>query len=698
VLALYFPQFHAFPVNSLLWGANYTDFVAVSRVDSPSRHGFPVVRPRGGFYDGLLRATRARQAAEARAAGVYGFVYYHYWFSGGPVMDGTLEALLADGEPNLPFAISWANENWSRNWDGGQREVIIEQRYEHGDWRIHFDWLLRFFRHPRYIRTARGLPLLFIYRVGDVQGLGPMLHAWRAWALEAGLPGLHVVQTNGNEWAPGALQMQPGVDGVAEFFPNLYRSTTLRPLRELLAMEPEAFGVRRGTGGAGAGAAGGGGGVWGSPPPGGGSGGGFPAPAAPPEAYLHGVHAAFNNKPRHATDGRETAHPYHPVSLRAALGAQLRRTPRGGYVLLNAWNEWGEGCVVEPSEEFGEGWLAAIAGALRDASAGGPGAPLVPRVGSGLPAPPPPRAALATAAAAAAPAPTFCFALPVDAGDGAEASFFSLARALNALQRLDLGDWVAYVADAGAVGGRAPYPALAELIAARGDPRIRFVGGEGSAALRALRARGGASAAAVGDALLAERCVGEARAAWVALASARDWYAPDALNDLPEGADVVLLHAHSARTEDAALGPLGAEPDGACCDRLARYACGDGRGGEEVGALLVRGSALRRGGLSFEALAGGCGAEGGGACAARGALAALEAVAAPPLRVHRHPPGACALLHGPSAASCALGGALYHDAGAQRASCFEAHAFPLPLGDVDWRKFVRPGGCACAKT
>jgi hypothetical protein len=406
-----------------------------------------------------------------------------------------------------------------------------------------------------------------------------------------------------------------------------------------------------------------------------------------PEAYLRGVHASFNNKPRHAGGG-ETVLPYHPVSLRAALGAQLARTPPGGFVLLNAFNEWGEGCAVEPSEEFGRGWLDAIAGALRDAGAGGAGAPLLPRAGSGLPAVPPTPLLR----------PAVCFALPVDASDGGEASFFSLARALNALQRLDNGGWVAYVADAGSVGGRGAYPALRELIAARNDPRIRLVGGD-DAALAALRGRlggdgGGAAKGAVGDALVAEKCGGEARAAWAALASVRDWYAPDALNDLPEGADAVLLHSHSAGTEEAALGPLRAAP-GACCDRLARYACGGGRGGEELGALLVRGSALRRGGVSFEALLRGCG--GGGGCAARAGVAALEAVAGPPLRVHRHPPGACALLHGPSAASCALAGGLYHDAGPSAAACFEHSDFPLPLDAVDWRKFLRPEGCVCAK-
>jgi hypothetical protein len=137
VLALYFPQFHATPVNSLLWGANYTDFVGVTRAGATARHGYPVIRPRGGFYDGLSLAVRARQAAEARAAGIHGFVYYHYWFSGGPVMDGPLEALLADGEPALPFALAWANEHWTANWDGGSREVLVEQRYEQGDWRPH---------------------------------------------------------------------------------------------------------------------------------------------------------------------------------------------------------------------------------------------------------------------------------------------------------------------------------------------------------------------------------------------------------------------------------------------------------------------------------------------------------------------------------------------------------------------------------
>jgi lipopolysaccharide biosynthesis protein len=202
-----FPQFHEFEVNSALWGKGYTDFVGVRATTASSPRDqiphYPVIRPRDGFYDLTARWVRERHARQAVAAGIHGFIYYHYWFKGGPVMEKPLELLLKDGEPNLPFAISWANENWSKRWDGGDNAVLMQQTYAEQDWRPHFDWLARFFAHPAYIRR-QGKPILFLYRVHDVPQLGKMLAHWQRWAIEAGLGGLYIVQTNGIRWTPTA--------------------------------------------------------------------------------------------------------------------------------------------------------------------------------------------------------------------------------------------------------------------------------------------------------------------------------------------------------------------------------------------------------------------------------------------------------------------------------------------------------------
>jgi len=139
------------------------------------------------------RATREWQAALARRSGIYGFCYYHYWFKGKQLLEAPVDALIRDGTPEFPFCLAWANETWTRVWDGGDDKVLIQQEYgTQGDWDRHFARLLHAFLDPRYIRVD-GRPLFLIYRTAAITSMPDMLARWRELALEAGLPGLHIV-------------------------------------------------------------------------------------------------------------------------------------------------------------------------------------------------------------------------------------------------------------------------------------------------------------------------------------------------------------------------------------------------------------------------------------------------------------------------------------------------------------------------
>ena len=109
--------------------------------------------------------TKIWQAQLARSHGVFGFCYYHYWFKDGKkLLEKPAEQMLANKAVDLPFCFCWANENWSKNWDGGNREVIMQQDYgDWRDWEAHFAYLLPFFRDERYI-TVNGKPLFVIYK------------------------------------------------------------------------------------------------------------------------------------------------------------------------------------------------------------------------------------------------------------------------------------------------------------------------------------------------------------------------------------------------------------------------------------------------------------------------------------------------------------------------------------------------------
>ena len=205
ILPLYFPQFHAIPENDKFWGKNFTEWTLLR-----SALGNDIFRPLSesegglGYYNLLDKMTRIKQSMIARSSGVYGFVYYHYWFSGKnapdnhKVMYKIPELVLEEEEPNLPFMLSWANEPWSKRWTGEMHDVLLGQDYGNKtEWEDHFNYLLKFFQHDMYIKVE-GKPVFVIYRIGHIDSkLEPILALWNTLAISNGFPLLYIISTIG---------------------------------------------------------------------------------------------------------------------------------------------------------------------------------------------------------------------------------------------------------------------------------------------------------------------------------------------------------------------------------------------------------------------------------------------------------------------------------------------------------------------
>src|SRR3546814_810670 len=129
----------------------------------PCRNYQPHVPGDLGYYDLRQIEVMAAQAALAKAYGVYGFCYYHYWFNGKLLLQHPLEQMLASGKPDMPFCLCWANENWSRRWDGREHDLLIGQQYSLEDDLEHIRYLIPFFRDDRYIKID-GKPVYVMYR------------------------------------------------------------------------------------------------------------------------------------------------------------------------------------------------------------------------------------------------------------------------------------------------------------------------------------------------------------------------------------------------------------------------------------------------------------------------------------------------------------------------------------------------------
>ncbi len=342
LVAFYLPQFHPIPENDASWGMGFTEWTNVTRATAlfPG-HRQPHLPADLGFYDLRVPEVREQQAALARAYGIHGFCYYYYWFAGRRLLERPLDEVLASGRPELPFCVCWANENWTRRWDGAEHEVLIGQEHTvESDSRFIHD-VIPTLRDPRYIRLG-GKPVLLVYRPDLLPDSARVTEIWREGCRAQGIPEIHLVAAQ----TFGCGDPRPlGFDAAAEFPPHgIYAHPITRRVPGLQPgfagkiydyRDAVEFGIKR-----------------------------------PDEPYhLHrGVMVRWDNTPRRGPH----AHIWHhatPEEYERWLRAMIRSSRAdpsddAPIVFINAWNEWAESAYLEPDRDYGHAYLQATRRAL----------------------------------------------------------------------------------------------------------------------------------------------------------------------------------------------------------------------------------------------------------------------------------------------------------------------------------------------
>jgi lipopolysaccharide biosynthesis protein/predicted nucleic acid-binding Zn-ribbon protein len=343
LIAFYLPQFHPFPENDQWWGKGFTEWTNVSKaIPQFVGHYQPHLPGELGFYDLRVPDVQRRQVELAKQYGLSGFCFYFYWFNGKRLLERPLDQFVSDPEIDLPFCLCWANENWTRRWDGLESDILISQEHSAESDMAFIRDIEPFLKHKNYIKV-NGKPLLLVYRTQLMPDPAGAAERWRKYCEESGIGDLYLVASQ----AFGMVDPREiGFDAAIEFPPNGLSindiTTSMRILNPAYSGRIYRYGdaveqmIRVPT---------------------------------PPYQLFKTIFPGWDNEPRKPGRGNSFAFSspglYKRWLIEACRFTLRDPDPDKRLVFINAWNEWGEGAHLEPDRKYGYAYLQATADALR---------------------------------------------------------------------------------------------------------------------------------------------------------------------------------------------------------------------------------------------------------------------------------------------------------------------------------------------
>ena len=344
-VAFYLPQFYPIPENDRWWGKGFTEWINVVQARPRFRgHYQPHLPADLGFYDLRVVDTIRQQAELAKKNHLFGFCFYHYWFEGKTLLEKPLE-LFVDHEIEFPFCICWANQNWTRAWDGNERKCLIEQNYSPEDDIRYIRYMAeRYFSSENYI-CVDGKPVLVIYRTELFPDMKATASRWRKEIQKMGFDGLYLINVENRTYGypPSSIGFDAAIDfqPKGENLPRRYGKNGFKSVLNKLGMLDSVFYKNF---------------VW--------------------------LYEEYKKNNLYSMRPDSTLYPsIFPMwdnSSRREKGAWIFHdsTPRlfeewlhqivtefkpendqENFLFINAWNEWAEGCHLEPCRKWGHQYL-----------------------------------------------------------------------------------------------------------------------------------------------------------------------------------------------------------------------------------------------------------------------------------------------------------------------------------------------------
>lgn len=342
-VAFYLPQYHTIPENDKWWGEGFTEWTNVRPAEPLfDGHYQPHQPSELGYYSLTNEEILKRQTVLAKSYGVDAFCFYFYWFNGKTLLEKPLEIFLNNTSIDHQFCLCWANENWTRRWDGKENDILIAQNYSQSDDLSFIKYIAKYLCDPRYLRIE-GKPVLLLYRPSLIPDPPATTNIWRQWCRENGLGELHIVYTQSFECShPTAY----GCDAGVEFSPNIpigHQGVTPTMITDKIeGLHPEFCGkifdwngyVQRSEH--------------------------LPHPGYP---IYRCVNPGWDNTPRKKLNStifvNSCPRNFQKWTLNA-IGDTCFAHGNAGLLFVNAWNEWAEGAHLEPDQQYGYSYLESL--------------------------------------------------------------------------------------------------------------------------------------------------------------------------------------------------------------------------------------------------------------------------------------------------------------------------------------------------
>jgi len=347
LICFYLPQYHPIPENDEWWGEGFTEWTNVIPAKPQFEgHYQPHVPSELGYYNVLDSGIQQQQVELAKLYGIEGFCFYFYWFAGKRLLEAPIQKYLDDASLDLPFCLCWANENWSRTWDGLDKEILIAQQYSTNDDLAFIQYISNYMLDSRYIRID-GKPLLLVYRPNLLPSAKETAARWRDWCRNNGIGEIYLAYTQSFETVDPAKY---GFDAAIEFPPNNSAppnvTDSVKPLSgdfgctvydwQVFVERSKKYTQSKYT-------------------------------------LFRSVCPAWDNTARRknsSTIFMNSTPALYQRWLKNAISDTLkyRTKPDERLVFVNAWNEWAEGAHLEPDEKYGYAYLQATRNALEQTS------------------------------------------------------------------------------------------------------------------------------------------------------------------------------------------------------------------------------------------------------------------------------------------------------------------------------------------